>query len=198
MKKFTCRYKGDGDGLFTNIKAESEEEAVRMFAEQCPSDHRRIEVSTFWGETNALDNPVVIKHERDAEFAARLESLKVLWLEVEECNENLAELSYENLTALVEIMWEFPAIREELDSEARAIGEMLYKKAFFDPNLQQGLQTIILNQIVSGQPTTGAAGPGASNTARNAAMLGGAALALQKLNQIEENTGDVSEGLGFD
>ena len=43
----------------------------------------------------------------------------------------------------------------------------------------------------------GATGPAGSNLAQNAALLGGAA-ALQKLNQIEENTGDVSEGLGFD
>ncbi|MBL50085.1 MAG: hypothetical protein CMP28_14220 [Roseibacillus sp.] len=94
-------------------------------------------------------------------------------------------------------MWEFPAVCEDLDPEERAIGEELYKLAFFDRSLQTGLQTIILNQIASGQPTTGAAGPGGSNLARNAAMLGGLA-ALQKLNQIEENTGDASEGLGFD
>ena len=56
---------------------------------------------------------------------------------------------------------------------------------------------MILNQIASGQSTTGAAGPATSNLAQNAALLGGAA-ALHKLNQIEENTGDVSEGLGFD
>ena len=101
-------------------------------------------------------------------------------------------------------MLEFPKIRDEVDPEERAVREKLYKAAFFDRDLQAGfmarqaeLQTSLLNQIASCQPTAGATGSGGSNLARNAAMVGGLA-ALQKLNQIEENTGDVSEALGFD
>ena len=61
---------------------------------------------------------------------------------------------------------------------------------------QAALQAELLSQIASGQPTAGAADPGKSNLAA-AAALGGMA-ALQKLNQIEENTEEVSEGFGFD
>jgi hypothetical protein len=91
-------------------------------------------------------------------------------------------------------MREFPSIRDGLSPEECAVREKLYTLAFFDTNLQAGIQTALLSQIASGQPTASSAGPGKSNLA-NAAMVGGIA-ALQKLNQIEENTGDVSEGLG--
>jgi hypothetical protein len=94
-------------------------------------------------------------------------------------------------------MREFPSIRDGLSPEECAVREKLYTLAFFDTNLQAGIQTALLSQIASGQPTASSAGAGQSNLARNAAMLGGVA-ALQKLTQIEENTGDVSEGLGFD
>ena len=108
-------------------------------------------------------------------------------------------------------MRNFRDLREELGAEEYAVRERLYMKASFNSNLQAllqteqaELQTSLLNQIASGQPTASAAGPGKSNLAQNATLLGGAA-ALQKLNQIEENTdqieentGDVSEGLGFD
>ena len=94
-------------------------------------------------------------------------------------------------------MWEFPAIREDLNAEARATGEELYMMALFDRALQAGLQTIILNQIATGQTTKGTTVTGKSTLARNAAMLGGIA-ALQKLDDIEENTEEVSEGFGFD
>jgi hypothetical protein len=90
-------------------------------------------------------------------------------------------------------MWEFPAIREDLNAEARATGEELYMMALFDRALQAGLQTIILNQIATGQTTKNTTVTGKSTLARNAAMLGGMA-ALQKLDDIEENTEEVSEG----
>ena len=111
---------------------------------------------------------------------------------------------YDDLNALVENMWDFPEIRDELSPEECALREKLFMIASFDKSLQAllqtqeaKLQTSLLNQIASGQPTAGAAGSGKSNLARNVGMMGGIA-ALQKLNQIEENTGDVSEGLGFD
>ena len=114
----------------------------------------------------------------------------------------LGDLSYEEFQWLVGFMWEFPAIREDLNAEARATGEELYMMALFDRALQAGLQTIILNQIATGQTTTGQTTKGTTVTgkstlARNAAMLGGM-VALQKLDDIEENTEEVSEGFGFD
>ena len=66
-----------------------------------------------------------------------------------------------------------------------------------DRNLQLGLQAVLLSQFAPARLTPDVSGAGKSRLATNAAMVGGAALALQKLNQIEENTGDVSEGLGF-
>ena len=100
-------------------------------------------------------------------------------------------------------MQDFPSVRDELGPEECPLREKLFMIASFDKSLQAllqtqevKLQTSLLTQIASGQTTPGAAGPGKSNLAQNAALLGGAA-ALQKLNQIEENTGDVSEGLGF-
>ena len=141
-------------------------------------------------------------HKKDAEekaraHAARIESLETLATTVESTNGNLEDLSYAHLTALIENMWDFPEIRDELSPEECVVREKLYMIAFFDRDLQAGLQTSLLNQIASGQPTAGVASSGQSNLARNAAALGGLA-ALQKLNQIEENTADVSEGLGFD
>ena len=107
------------------------------------------------------------------------------------------DLTYEEFQWLVGFMWEFPAIREDLNAEARATGEELYMITLFDRALQAGLQTIILNQIATGQTTTGSTVTGKSTLARNAAMLGGM-VALQKLDDIEENTEEVSEGFGFD
>ena len=111
--------------------------------------------------------------------------------------ENLTDLPFEDVNALIENMRDFPGIRDELSPEDYAVREKLYRIALTDRNLQAGLQAALLSQLASGQPTASAAGSGQSNLARNAAALGGLA-ALQKLNQIEENTEDISEGFGFD
>ena len=150
--------------------------------------------------------------------AASMESLQSLDSAIEKLNGDITGLSYLQLNELVKNLRDFPVVKDKIDPEQCALREKLYKIAFFDKNLQAGLrtkqtelqtrqaelqtrqaelQTSLLQQIASGQTTTGATGPAGSNLAQNAAMLGGAA-ALQKLNQIEENTEDVSEGLGFD
>ena len=150
--------------------------------------------------------------------AASMESLQSLDSAIEKLNGDITGLSYLQLNELVKNLRDFPVVKDKIDPEQCALREKLYKIAFFDKNLQAGLrtkqtelqtrqaelqtrqaelQTSLLQQIASGQTTTGATGPAGSNLAQNAALLGGAA-ALQKLNQIEENTGDVSEGLGFD
>ena len=205
MKKFTCAYLDDEGYRDQEVpqrgfSAESAEEAARLYSEQEASSCARIEVT--WGLVGGkvVPNPAVrdLQAEQAALVASRLNTLRALAARVKDAEGALEELPFTDLMALIENMKDFPAVRDELDSEERDIREHLYKMAFFDRNLQVGLQTMILNQIASGQPTTGAADPGKSNLARNAAMLGGAALALQKLNQIEENTGDVSDGLGFD
>ncbi len=222
MKKFTCTYLKVGGGpdydTCQEIAASSAEEAAQIYAQRHLSKHPRIDVS--WGVlgNQVIVNPTARAQEEEARaqeeearvqeeasrIAARVESLKELESKVENTNGNLGDLSYDDLSALIENLRDFRDIREELGAEECAVRERLYMKASFDSNLQAflqteqaGLQTSLLNQIASGQSTAGAAGPGQSNLARNAAMLGGVA-ALQKLNQIEENTGDVSEGLGFD
>ncbi len=205
MKKFTCRYldeKGqwDREAPYCEIEADSAEEAARIFAEKYPSENPKIQI--LWGflsDNIVVDNDNPVRREREAALvAARIESLETLATKVENTNGNLADLSYADLTALIENMRDFPEIRDELSPEECVVREKLYMIAFFDRDLQAGLQTSLLNQIASGQPTAGVASSGQSNLTRNAAMLAGGAVALQKLTQIEENTGDVSEGLGFD
>ena len=206
MKVFKCIYRGP-DGFpvkgspSEKVEAETFEEAARTFASKYPTDHPTISIQ--WGVlgSEVLKNPRPLSQMQEEmgkqEHRKRLLRLYEKTSAMTGTGSSLVDLSYDDINDLIEHMWDFPGIREELDSEERAIGESLYKMAFFDRNLQAGLQTMILNQIASGQSTTGAAGPATSNLAQNAALLGGAA-ALQKLNQIEENTGDVSEWFGFD
>jgi hypothetical protein len=207
MKKFSCVYtdaKGFsvGESPSDTIEAASAEEAAHTYAEQHPSDHPKILVN--WGVIGqkVVDNPLTLTQVRLEKRKLRVkERLMVLHQQIGlpgGKSGRLVDLSYDDLCDLIENMWDFPEIRDELSPEDCAVREKLYKIAFFDRDLQAGLQTSLLNQIASGQPTAGVASSGQSNLTRNAAMLAGGAVALQKLTQIEENTGDVSEGLGFD
>ena len=169
-------------------------------------------------EEGHLDAPSILRKkgskflkESPAQTLERVKSLRELHASIENVGGTLAELSCAELDTLIENLRYFPIMRDHLDPEERATREALYKVAFLDKNLQAGLQTKQvelqteiqrellreLKSALTGQPTASVAGPGQSNLARNAAMIGGIA-ALHKLNQIEENTGDVSEGLGFD
>ena len=216
MKKFTCHYlkengQRDRQAPHGDIEAENAEEAVHIFAEQYPSENPEIQLS--WGlgrwkraynKERAQQLRLEKEEARAQEEASRIASLKELLRRVESTKGNMVGIFYDDLNALVENMWDFPEIRDELSPEECALREKLFMIASFDKSLQAllqtqeaKLQTSLLNQIASGQPTAGAAGSGKSNLARNVGMMGGIA-ALQKLNQIEENTGDVSEGLGFD
>ena len=204
-KKFTCRYLKEGGyedskSPQKKIEATSAKNAAHIFSEQYPSDNPQIWISQGPTETQVVDNPLKENQRKELErvqvMQQRLEPLHEHLKTVEDGN--LGDLPYDDLSALIENMWDFPEIRDELNPEERAVREELYKIAFFDRDLQAGLQTSLLNQIASGQPTAGVASSGQSNLTRNAAMLAGGAVALQKLTQIEENTGDVSEGLGFD
>ena len=207
MKKFSCVYtdaKGFsvGESPSDTIEAASAEEAAHTYAEQHPSDHPKILVN--WGVIGqkVVDNPLTLTQVRLEKRKLRVkERLMVLHQQIGlpgGKSGRLVDLSYDDLCDLIENMWDFPEIRDELSPEDCAVREKLYKIAFFDRDLQAGLQTSLLNQIASGQPTAGVASSGQSNLTRNAAMLAGGAVALQKLTQIEENTGDVSEGFGFD
>ena len=219
MKEFTCSYRAADGGKSDaqpkeKIKATNAEEAAKRYAELFPSDAPQIDVVNFVSGRARLNNPLLETQWQEAQRAqaqqeaalgaARLESLKALATTVKNTNGNLEDLSYADLTTLIENMRDFREIREELGAEECTVRERLYMKASFDSNLQallqteqMKLQTSLLKQIASGQPTASAAGPGKSNLAQNAAMLGGVAT-LQKLNQIEENTEEVSEGFGFD
>ena len=158
MKKFTCNYlKEDGcrDDKFPEKKFEtaSAEEAARIFAEQYPSENLRIGVS--WGlaghkilsnreraQQLRLEEEDKRAQEEASRIADRVESLKELVSKVENTNGNLEDLSYADLTALVENMRDFPGIRDELSPEECTVREKLYKMAFFDRNLQAGLQAM--------------------------------------------------------
>ena len=209
MPEFECHYM-DKDGFpvqdpCQKIEAPDKESAASWFAQNYPRKHPHI--SMTWGGVGngRVENPRfrMLQEEevskKVVEKANHLHQQKTVLIDGKR---RLGDLSYEEFQWLVEFMWEFPAIREDLNAEARATGEELYMMALFDRALQAGLQTIILNQIATGQTTTGQTTKGTTVTgkstlARNAAMLGGM-VALQKLDDIEENTEEVSEGFGFD
>ncbi len=149
MKKFSCVYtdaKGFsvGESPSDTIEAASAEEAALTYAEQHPSDHPKILVN--WGLMGklAVDNPLTITRRRELErlqvMQQRLESLYENLKTVEDGN--LRDLSYDDLNALVENLRDFPEIRDELSPEECAVREKLYKMAFFDRNLQAGLQAM--------------------------------------------------------
>jgi hypothetical protein len=159
--------------------------------------------------------------EKEKEDAARLTLLEKLHSYVEANEGDLSRLSYLQINALVENMQEFSGLAESLNPEEYAVREKLYKVAFFDRNLQAGLQaqyaasqaqyaasqaqhaeeqakeatvqTELLNKlnIAVGNKPSGSAAKG-SNAAKNVALLGGAA-ALMKLNQISQDVNEISE-----
>ena len=226
MKKFNCRYlneKGQWDRAAPHceIEANSAEEAAHLFSEKHPNKNATtIRASTADGLAPGgefVNNWELANHKWELANQRRLESLQKLHSSVERADGNLAELSCSELDALVENLKDFPDMDETVSAEERAVREELYKVAFLNRNLQAGLQSkeaglqtkeaelqtkiqrellAQLKSALKGQPAAGAAGSGKSNLAAAAAL--GGMVALQKLNQIEENTGDVSEGLGFD
>ena len=151
MKKFTCRYLKDGapDSKAPNekIEADSAEEAARLYSERYPSDNLWILV--YWGiaGTKTVVNHLTITQRREQEQESllarqRLESVYQSIQTLESADGTLKDLSYDDLNALVENMWDFPEIRDELSPEECAVREKLYKMAFFDRNLQAGLQAM--------------------------------------------------------
>ncbi len=160
MKKFTCNYlKEDGcwddEFLNTKIEAPSAEEAARIFAEKYPSENPKIRIifglaGSQMAEVDNRERAQQLRLEKEenraqeeaSRIAARVESLKELVSKVENTNGNLGDLSYDDLGSLVENMRDFPGIRDELSPEECTVREKLYKMAFFDRNLQAGLQAM--------------------------------------------------------
>ena len=202
-----CSYptkKGDPvEGSMKRIIAIGPEEAAEVYSKHYPGEYSQIRVDQPEEAAAAAR-----AQQEEAAIIARVESLQKLHSSVESADGNLAGLSYIELSALVENLRDFPVMRDKISPEECAVREELYKVAFFDRNLQAELQkeqaelqVELLRDLKSAltglQSGKSGSGPGKSNLARNVAMMGGLA-ALQKLTQIEENTGDVSEGLGFD
>ena len=139
---------------------------------------------------------------KQEEETRKLEGLEELLTKVKKADANLANLSYDELQVLIDNFQTYPSVKRELHRSECLVREALYKVALFDRNLQAGLQTqearrqtahaklqnALLKKIAYGGSDVGSSE--GSTLARNAA--------LQKLIKIEENTGDVSEGLGFD
>jgi len=217
MRRFTCSYlteSGDSlEGTQQNIVAPNPETAAALYSKRYPEEFSRILLEWGSGESEVVFNTLgkeraIAKRtslekkaaEAEAEKRQRLKPLQDFLSVVKNASGNLRDLPYHYLSALIENMRAFPGIRDGLSPEECAIREELYKVAFFDRDLQAGLQTEqaelqtkILNQIASGKSTTGTLPPGFAG-----GLAGSAAIALHRLNKIEENTGDVSEGLGFD
>ena len=62
---------------------------------------------------------------------------------------NMVGIFYDDLNALVENMWDFPEIRDELSPEECALREKLFMIASLDKSLQALLQTDLLNDLQS-------------------------------------------------
>ena len=151
MKKFSCVYtdaKGFsvGESPSDTIEAASAEEAAHTYAEQHPSDHPKILVN--WGVIGqkVVDNPLTLTQVRLEKRKLRVkERLMVLHQQIGlpgGKSGRLVDLSYDDLCDLIENMWDFPEIRDELSPEDCAVREKLYKIAFFDRDLQAGLQAM--------------------------------------------------------
>jgi len=208
MKTFTCSYRTRFGRKSTaqpkeKIEAVSAEEAARVYAERFPSSDPTIDVVNFLSGRTELDNPgagvtpemaAAARVEREeaaaAATAARVESLQELLSTVENAGGNLGELSYADLSALIENMRGFRDIRDELSPEECALREKLYMAASFDKSLQALLQTDLLSDL---QSTCGDllavldAHTKSSKGSSKSALIGTAA-GLAALNDIRENT----------
>jgi hypothetical protein len=208
MKTFTCSYRTRFGRKSTaqpkeKIEAVSAEEAARVYAERFPSSDPTIDVVNFLSGRTELDNPgagvtpemaAAARVEREeaaaAATAARVESLQELLSTVENAGGNLGELSYADLSALIENMRGFRDIRDELSPEECALREKLYMAASFDKSLQALLQTDLLSDL---QSTCGDllavldAHTKSSKGSSKRSLLGTAA-GLAALNDIRENT----------
>lgn len=153
MRTFNCAYTG-ADGFVDTTESPSEKivapsaaAAAKLYAEKNPSNLPRIKITWGLGGIESVGNPALThahaaRAEREEEQAMqqRLESLYENLKTGEDGN--LRDLSYDDLSALVENMRDFPGIRDELSPEEYAVREKLYKVAFFDSNLQAGLQAM--------------------------------------------------------
>ncbi len=229
MTEYTCNYSTERGRVDDSSKFITTEvgpvDAAHTYAKKFPSDYKTIQVwkgtellGTYpniypgdgkWIETVPADRLKAVQN--------RLELLQKLYTSVEDNEGDLSRLSYLEINALVENMQDFPGLAESLNPEEYAVREKLYKVAFFDRNLQAGLQaqyaeeqakeatvqTELLNKlnIAVGNKPSGSAAKG-SNVAKNAAMLGGAAALMklnkisQDVNEISEDASDISEGFG--
>ena len=178
---------------YIKIEANDYSDAAEIYQEKYPSEHPRIMVVQGFKAPQYFDNNALIqKAEEEAAhaYAARMESLQTLAASAENTNWNLAELSYEDLTALIENMRDFPDARHNLSTEECSLRERLYMKASLDSNLQTLLQTDLLRDVKSSCEdllALLAAHTKRSKGSRNTALLGAAA-GLAALNDIRENT----------
>ena len=204
------------------IKAENPADAAHAYTVSFPSKHPMVEVCAkppfqegytrlgiFLLKTlkERQQKKKVLQQKEKERQQKNVELFQRLHASVEANEGDLSGLSYPEINALVENMQEFPGLAESLTPEEYAVREKLHKAAFFDRNLQAGLQaqyakqqakeaalqTELLNKLniaVGNKASSGAAR--GSNAATKAAMLGGAA-ALMKLNQISEDVNEISE-----
>ncbi len=156
MKKFTCRYMNERGGWdrhapLTKVEATNVEEAARIFAKRYPSENPKIRIifglaGSQMAEVDNRERAQQLRLEKEEnraqEEASRIASLKELLRRVESTKGNMVGIFYDDLNALVENLRDFPEIRDELSPEECAVREKLYKMAFFDRNLQAGLQAM--------------------------------------------------------
>jgi len=157
MKTFKCWYETkDGltvDGFaYAKIAANDYSDAARIYQEKYPSEYPRIMVVQGFKAPQYFENNEVIQRKAEEKAradAASIESLETLATKVENTNGNLGNLSYDDLSALIENMRDFREIRDELNPEERAAREKLFMIASLDKSLQALLQTDLLNDLQS-------------------------------------------------
>ena len=157
MKTFKCCYETE-DGrvvdknAYIKIEAESHEQAALIYQQEYPSLNPRIMVLKGLTTPLYFDNITLDKKQKEEEkrvYDARINSLRELAAAVENTDGNLADLSYENLAALIENMRDFRDARDGLSAEECVLRERLYMKASFDSDLQTLLQTDLLRDVKS-------------------------------------------------
>ncbi|MDG2487155.1 MAG: hypothetical protein P8M65_05580 [Roseibacillus sp.] len=150
---YTCRYPNNLKAGTQKIEAETAELAAKIFEEQNPSSELEVETVNFmkgrkrFPTRKARQALLSAEEMRISAEEMRIALLEELLLAVQSASGNLKSMSYSDLRKVIQNLWEFPSVRDDLSSEEHAIRERLYMEASFDESLHVWFQ----NQLACGQ-----------------------------------------------
>ena len=194
MKKFQCYYIGSGGEIEESkkeVQATDPVAAARMYSHIAPDKHfPLISVKIRKKHQGDFDNPVYLERKRLERGAQSLESLKKLKSSIQNAEGDLSLLSYDEMSALIKNLKDYPGLRGAVADEESALREELFMKASFDNNLQTLLQTDLLRNVKSSceDLLEVLSAHTKSSKGSNKSALLGAAAGLAALNDIRENT----------